>query len=128
MIELRFLQGTQAGGQWSARRFPVRIGRSPESDLVLEDPGVWEHHVEIGYDDASGFYMTPLSEGAVIVNQQAMESAVLKNGDTLTLGGAVIQLWIAPARQRHFQFMEFLVWTALLALFAAQYLLIRWLD
>lgn len=127
MIELRLLEGLQAGGQWSARRFPVRIGRSADSDLILEDPGVWDHHVEIGYDPASGFYMTPLSEGAVIVNQEPVESAALKNGDKLTLGGAVIQFWIAPARQRRFKFMEFLVWTALLGLFAAQLLLIRWL-
>ena len=72
--------------------------------------------------------MTPLSEGAVIVNQDPVESAALKNGDKLTLGGAVIQFWIAPARQRRFQFMEFLVWTALFGLFAAQLLLIRWLN
>lgn len=128
MIELRFLTGIQAGGRWSARRFPVRIGRRRDSDLVLEDPGVWDQHVEIGYDAASGFYMTPLSEGAVIVNQHPVESAVLKNGDKLTLGSAVIQFWIAPARQRHFRFLEFLIWAALLGLFAAQLLLIRWLD
>lgn len=128
MIELRFLKGFQAGGRWSARRFPVRIGRSADSDLVLEDPGVWDHHMEIGYDPASGFHMTPLSEGAVIVNQHPVESAALKNGDTLTLGSAVIQFWIAPARQRGFRLMEFMVWAALLSLFAVQLLLIRWLN
>lgn len=128
MIELRILQGTQAGGQWSARHFPVRIGRSDDSDLVLDDPGVWDQHVEVGYDAASGFYMTPLSEGAVIVNQHPVESAVLHNGDTLTLGSAVIQFWIAPARQKRFRVLESLLWLTLLGLFAAQIWLIRWLG
>lgn len=128
MIEIRILEGLQAGGHWTARRFPVRIGRNADSDLVLEDPGVWDHHVEIGHDAASGFYMAPLSEGAVIVNDQPVESASLRNGDTLTLGASVIQFWIAPADQRRFRFLEFMVWIALLSLFGAQFLLIRWLD
>ena len=84
--------------------------------------------MEIGYDAASGFHMTPLSEGAVIVNHHPVESAALKNGDTLTLGGSVIQFWIAPARQRRFRFLELLFWLALLGLFAAQFFLIRWLG
>jgi pSer/pThr/pTyr-binding forkhead associated (FHA) protein len=128
MIELRILEGIQSGGLWTGRHFPVRIGRNPDSDLVLDDAGVWDDHAEIGYDAACGFYMAPLSEGAVIVNQHPVESAVLKNGDTLTLGAAVIQFWIAPARQRRFRFVEMLLWLSLLGLFAAQILLIRWLD
>jgi pSer/pThr/pTyr-binding forkhead associated (FHA) protein len=128
MIELRILRGIQAGGQVTVRHFPVRIGRSPDSDLVLEDAGVWEDHAEIGYDRASGFYMSPLSEGAVIVNGSAVESAALKNGDTLTLGGADVQFWLAPPRQRGFRLLEVVLAAALLGLFAAQVLLIRWLG
>ncbi|MCU0787885.1 MAG: FHA domain-containing protein [Verrucomicrobia bacterium] len=128
MVELRILEGTQAGGRRSIRHFPARLGRNPHCDLVLDDPGVWDEHVEIAYDSASGFYMTPLSEGAVIVNQHPVESAVLKNGDTLTLGGAVVQFWIAPAGQRQFRIMEWSLWIGLIALSAGQVALIRWLD
>jgi predicted component of type VI protein secretion system len=128
MVELRILEGSQAGGRWSIRHFPVRLGRNPQCDLVLGDPGVWDEHLEIAYDPASGFYMTPLSEGAVIVNQHAVESAVLKNGDTLTLGGAVVRFWIAPASQRHFRVLEGGLWLILLLLCAGQVVLIRWLH
>jgi pSer/pThr/pTyr-binding forkhead associated (FHA) protein len=128
MIELRILAGTQAGGQWSSRHFPVRIGRHPDSDFVLDDPGVWDRHLEINHDPASGFHMTPLSEGAVIVNQQAVESAILKNGDTFTLGSAVIQFWIAPAKQRRFRVLEWTLWLGLLALCIGEVVLIRWLN
>jgi pSer/pThr/pTyr-binding forkhead associated (FHA) protein len=128
MVELRILDGSQAGGQWSIRHFPARIGRNPENDLVLSDPGVWDEHVEIGYDPASGFYMAPLSEGAVIVNQHAVESAVLRNGDTLTLGAAVVQFWISPASQRPLRALEWALWLALLILCAGQVALIRWLN
>jgi pSer/pThr/pTyr-binding forkhead associated (FHA) protein len=128
MIELRCLRGAQAGTRWSGQHLPLRIGRNPDFDLVLTEPGVWDEHVEIGYEPSSGFYMAPLSEGAVIVNGQPVESAILKNGDTLTLGAAVLQFWISPARQRPFRILEALLWLGLLALFAAQVLLIRWLQ
>lgn len=128
MFELRILEGIQAGGRWSARQFPVRIGRKPECDLVLEDLGVWDEHAEIGYDAASGFYMVPLSEGAVIVNQHPMESAVLKNGDTLTLGAAVVQFWLPSAGQKQFQALEWALWLGLLLLCAGELALIYWLD
>jgi len=128
MIELRILTGLQQGGRWTGRRFPVRIGRHPDSDLVLEDTGVWDHHAEIGFDPESGFHMTPLSEGAVIVNQHPVESAVLRNGDTLSLGAAEIQFWIAPPRLRGVRLVEVLLGLSLLGLFAAEILLIRWLD
>jgi hypothetical protein len=88
---------------------------------------VWDHHAEIGYETGSGFYMIPLSAGAVTVNDHPVESAVLRNGDTLTLGAAVLQFWIAPARQKGFRLRESLLWLAWLGLFAAQICLIRWL-
>lgn len=128
MIELKILKGLQAGRQQTVRRFPIRIGRRPESDLALEDPGVWDDHVEIGYDNLSGFYMAPLSAGAVIVNGEPVESATLKNGDRLTLGGAEVQFWLAPPRQKRFQLIEVLLGIALLGLLAAEIFLIRWLN
>lgn len=128
MIELRILKGLQAGGHLTVRHFPVRIGRQPDSDLVLEDAGVWDEHAEIGYEEASGFYMAPLSDGAVIVNGHPVESAVIKNGDILTLGGADVQFWLARPRQKRFRVIELLLAAAWLGLFALQVALIRWLN
>lgn len=128
MVELRILNGVMAGRQWSARRFPIRIGRNKDCDLTLPDTGVWDEHVEISYDADSGFYATSLSEGSVIVSNQPVESAPLKNGDTLTLGAAVVQFWIAPAVQKRFHFLELALWIVLVALCAGQVALIRWLN
>ena len=40
MLQLSILSGKTAGTEWVARRFPVRIGRAPDSDLKLEDAGI----------------------------------------------------------------------------------------
>ena len=117
-----------AGRQWSVRRLPVRIGRATECDLILDDAGVWNEHVELSHDATSGFYATSLSEGSVIINNHPVESAVLKNGDTLTLGAAALQFWIAPAVQKRFRWLELAVWLGLAILCIGQVIILRWLE
>ena len=128
MVELRFLKGSQAGRRWSARHFPFKVGRKQSCDCVIEDSGVWEEHLEIAHDAASGFYVTSLSEGSVIVNQHPAESAILKSGDTITLGSAAVQFWLTPARQKQFRVSEIALWLTLLGLCAGEIALIRWLN
>ena len=55
MLQLKILSGKTAGTEWVARRFPVRIGRASNSDLRLEDDGVWEEHLYLELDPAAGF-------------------------------------------------------------------------
>ena len=128
MIELRILEGNQAGGQWSTRHFPVQLGREEQADLVLTDTGVWGLHAEIAYDPASGFYITPLSEGTVVVNRNVVDASPLKSGDTFRLGAAVLQFWLTPPAQKRFHTLENGLWLALAALCVGQLLLIHWLS
>ena len=58
MVQLHILSGKKAGVQWTARRFPFWVGRAGSSDLVIEDAGVWDRHVEIARKDGEGFYLT----------------------------------------------------------------------
>ena len=43
MIQLNVLSGKTAGSQTVARRFPFRIGRAAQNDLLLDDDGVSHH-------------------------------------------------------------------------------------
>jgi hypothetical protein len=60
----------------------------------------------------------------VAVNGGPFQNQILRNGDTITLGSAKIQFWLAVARQRGLRFREFFVWALVAAVTAAQIVLI----
>jgi pSer/pThr/pTyr-binding forkhead associated (FHA) protein len=127
MVQLEILSGRTAGTRWVARRFPVRIGRSPDSDLQLEEQGVWDNHVQIDLNPSAGFVLETEPQAFVIANGQTVERAVLRNGDTLQVGAVELRFWLSEARQRGLKFQEGLVWTILLGVCAGQIALIYWL-
>jgi pSer/pThr/pTyr-binding forkhead associated (FHA) protein len=110
MFQLRSLSGKQAGAVWSANRFPVRVGRSPQSDIPLQDDGVWEEHCEIELDDSNSFVVRSKSEGLVSVNQQRSNTSALRNGDVIELGSAKLQFWLAEVSQGSLQKRELAFW------------------
>lgn len=128
MIEVWLLEGKQAGAWWTARRFPVRIGRHPDSDIALEEPGVWDDHLELDYEREAGFVARPLSEGTVLVDGHPAGTVAVRNGSTLRVGGALLQFWMAPAAQRRFRLLEACLWLGLLLLCAAEVILMLWLT
>src|SRR5262245_632363 len=52
VIQLTILSGSKAGTRCEARRFPFVVGRGPSCSLVLEEPGVWDQHLEIHYRES----------------------------------------------------------------------------
>ncbi|HLP77534.1 MAG TPA: FHA domain-containing protein [Candidatus Paceibacterota bacterium] len=127
MVQLEILSGKSAGTKWSARRFPVHIGRSPECGLKIEEPGVWDQHLELSLEPADGFILEAHPSAPVILNGQAVQRTALRNGDTIQLGAATLRFWIAEARQRGLKIREALVWAILLAVTLGQVALIYWL-
>ena len=71
MIQLKILSGKMAGTETVARRFPFRIGRSQSADLRLEEDGVWDEHLELAFDAATGFVLTAHQDALAAVNGQA---------------------------------------------------------
>jgi pSer/pThr/pTyr-binding forkhead associated (FHA) protein len=61
------------------------------------------------------------------VNGEPVQTAILRNGDIITLGSAKLQFWLAAARQRGLRLREAFVWALLAAVTAAQFALIYWL-
>ena len=64
------------------------------------------------------------------MNGEPVQSALLRNGDSIQLGAATVQFWLAEVRQRGLAGREFLVWTgialATLSQLALIYLLLNW--
>lgn len=120
MVQFKILTGRRAGAVCPVERFPARIGRSPGSEIVLEDAGVWEEHLTLTLDPESGFAVS-LHQGAIAtVNGQPFEGHRLRNGDVIELGATKIQFWIGTVRQTNLRWREWALWIGLAILFAVQ--------
>ena len=124
MIQLKILSGRLAGELRFVRQFPFHIGRAADNDLRLDDPGVWDHHLTIGFDKTEGFTLAAAPETFCAVNEEAQSSARLRNGDLLSFGSARIQFWLAPPKQRGLRLREFCVWLLLVLVTLGQLALI----
>jgi hypothetical protein len=82
MIQLTILSGKKAGTRAVARHFPFRIGRAPGNGLQLEDDGVWDQHLSLELQPASGFHGIAAPQALVTVNGAPLSAAPLRNGDT----------------------------------------------
>ena len=127
MIQLNVLSGKKAGHQTVARRFPYRIGRAAGNELQLDDDGVWDRHLTLEFQRGSGFTLAIEPKALASVNHRAIQTAVLRNGDLITLGSVQLQFWLGAARQRGLRAGEFFVWTLLILVTAGQFALIYWL-
>ena len=124
MVELHILAGKQAGSQSAVRRFPFRIGRAGGNDLQLTDDGAWDRHLTLEFHRREGFRLVTAPNALVMVNSKPAESALLRNGDLITIGSVKLQFWLAAARQRGLRSREGFVWALLLAVLLGQFALI----
>ena len=127
MVQFNILTGKKAGAQPAARRFPFRIGRAPGNDLQLDDDGIWDQHLTLDFNRQKGFTLATAPNALVTVNGGPVQTAILRNGDFITLGSAKLQFWLAAARQRGLRLREAFVWALLAAVTATQFALIYWL-
>jgi predicted component of type VI protein secretion system len=127
MVQLEILSGKKAGSSWDARRFPVRVGRSANSDLQLEEPGVWDDHLKISLAPAEGFVVETQANAVATINGQPAQRVVLRNGDTIEMGSIKLQFWLSKAGQRGQAVREAFVWTLITLVCLAQIALVYWL-
>lgn len=124
MIQLRILSGKMAGEIIFVRRFPFHIGRAPQNELCLDDDGVWDNHLAIGFARGDGFMLETAPDAFTAVNDEPQHSARLRNGDVISFGSAKVQFWLAPANLRGLQLREAFVWLLLAGTTLAQILVL----
>jgi len=124
MIQLRILSGEMADGTQVVRRFPFRIGRATDNDLVLDNAGVWDNHLVLEFEKKEGFMLKTTGDAFAVVNEEQKNSARLRNGDIVSFGSAKIQFWLAAPHQRGLHLRELSVWLLLAAVTAFQFVLI----
>ena len=126
MIQFNVLSGKKAGNRTVVRRFPFRVGRAPDNDLQLDDDGVWNEHLTLGFE-SGGFNLAVAPGALVAVNGGPFQNQTLRNGDIITVGSSKLQFWLAAARQRGLRTREYFIWALIAAVTAAQFALIYWL-
>jgi pSer/pThr/pTyr-binding forkhead associated (FHA) protein len=124
VIQIQVLSGKQAGSDIAARRFPFTIGRAAGDSARLEDPGVWERHLEIRYERGGSFTFVAAPGATMLVNGEKSGAGSLKNGDLLEIGAVRLRFWLAPTRQKTMRFREVATWSALVGLLGLQIALI----
>jgi len=124
MVQLRILSGKKAGTQWDARRFPVRVGRAVANDLQLEDDGVWDQHFELIFNRAEGFVLTARPDALVTVNHEPVQTARLRNGDSIEVGAVRIRFWLGATRQRGLRAREWFVWALIVVISVVEIMII----
>jgi pSer/pThr/pTyr-binding forkhead associated (FHA) protein len=64
----------------------LRIGRSPASDILLEDPSVSRRHAVIVHRGGRAVLLDDRSLNGLFVNGARVGEAVLNDGDTIMIG------------------------------------------
>jgi hypothetical protein len=69
----------------------LHVGRSPSADIVLDDATVSRRHAVIAQQDGQTVLLDDRSRHGVVVNGIRIGRAVLRNGDTIHLGGVAMR-------------------------------------
>jgi pSer/pThr/pTyr-binding forkhead associated (FHA) protein len=78
--------GTQAGDRFTLGDGRIRLGRHPDSEIVLDDITVSRRHASIERTP-DGYVVTDAgSLNGTYVNQERIDQAVLQHGDELQVG------------------------------------------
>jgi cytochrome P450 / NADPH-cytochrome P450 reductase len=84
------VSGAGPGRPLTART--LRIGREPDNDIVVSDPGVSRHHAELR-NVAGAYRIVDLdSPNGIFVNGQRVTAAPLSEGDFVAIGPATFRL------------------------------------
>jgi len=89
--QLVMIQKGKPGKAFELSKDRVIIGRLPESDVTVSDPGVSRRHAEVRRQDA-GYLVADLgSTNGTMVNEARVSERTLENGDRITVGSTVLE-------------------------------------
>ena len=73
-------------------RSHLSIGRSLQSDIVLQDSGISRHHVDIYFENQQIFFFVAPQKKALTVNGQSVKAALIDPDDTIELGPYTVKI------------------------------------
>jgi hypothetical protein len=89
--QLVIIQKGKPGKAFELSKDRVIIGRLPESDVTVPDPGVSRRHAEIRRE-TGGYLLADLgSTNGTMVNEARVSEQTLEDGDRITVGSTVLE-------------------------------------
>jgi len=73
-------------------RSHLSIGRSLQSDIVLQDSGISRHHVDIYIENQKIFLFVAPRKKALLINGQSVKAALIDPADTIELGPYTVKI------------------------------------
>jgi pSer/pThr/pTyr-binding forkhead associated (FHA) protein len=84
--ELTIESGPDAGHKHRAGDNGVRMGRSPDNDVILRDPATSGHHARLERRGEQFWVVDLGSTNGTFVNGESIQEKQLSNGDRVTIG------------------------------------------
>jgi hypothetical protein len=89
--KLVVIERGRAGKAFELTKDRVIIGRLPESDVAVPDPGVSRRHAEIRQQDGQYVLVDLGSTNGTKVNKSQIDERVLEEGDRIAIGRTVLE-------------------------------------
>jgi pSer/pThr/pTyr-binding forkhead associated (FHA) protein len=84
--ELTIESGPDAGHTYRATESALRMGRSPDNDLILRDPATSGHHARVERRGEQFWIVDLGSTNGTLVNGEPVQEKELKHEDRITIG------------------------------------------
>jgi pSer/pThr/pTyr-binding forkhead associated (FHA) protein len=84
--ELTIESGPDAGHSHRAGDTALRLGRSPDNDLILRDPATSGHHARLERRGDQFWIVDLGSTNGTLVNGEPIQEKALNHGDRVTIG------------------------------------------
>ena len=84
--ELTIESGPDAGHTYRATESALRMGRSPDNDLILRDPATSGHHARVERRGEQFWIVDLGSTNGTLVNGEPIQEKELKHDDRITIG------------------------------------------
>jgi pSer/pThr/pTyr-binding forkhead associated (FHA) protein len=127
MVQIHVRSGRRAGTVFQPSRFPCTIGRAADCGLQLNDPGVWDHHVELSIRHDAGVLIRLLPPAIATVNGESFDQRALRNGDLVEAGSIQFRFELSVAAQKGLLLREVITWLAIATVFLFQFAILLWL-
>jgi hypothetical protein len=95
--ELTIESGPDAGHSHRAADHALRLGRSPDNDVILRDPATSGHHARLERRGDQFWIVDLGSTNGTLVNGESIQEKQLNHGDRVTIGQNAVQFSILGA-------------------------------
>lgn len=95
--ELTIESGPDAGHTHRAGDNALRLGRSPDNDLILRDPATSGHHARVERRGEQFWIVDLGSTNGTLVNGEPVQEKELNHGDRITIGQNAVHFSVLGA-------------------------------